>query len=812
MDGLREYQHRRLEVADTVRAALYVARARGDTHAEQRARGLLARLAEDRFRLAVVGRFSRGKSTLMNAILGAPYLPTGTGPMTSVVTTVRYGSRPRAWYRRRGSDTPIEGPVSEMARFVARSSTERAELQTLSVDVEVPAELLRLGIAFIDTPGVGADVRASTATTRRFLPEADALICVTGFDDPLTDTESAFLTEAAQHVGKLFLVVNKRDLLTDREAADALESLQRRLRNELRLGEPRLFALSALRAQEARANDDPGLMADSGLPEFEEALVEFLTREKSGLFLRTMAERAARLVAELRRDLTLGRLDLDGGPAPGRVAEEFESRIDDLLAQQSTLCQAIADRIDTDLPGLLSARAPARRSDLRTALDLRVDEAIAGQRADTAERGYVRTARDRVEETCKPIVDAWMSRHAAQTHEAIMDMVADGISALTELALAPGAIGAALDGLALPDDRAASAAWAPEDLPALAVPHLSWSVPPRPTRWGHGSPFARDDGERRRLHRAVDEAVEATDARAVQALGVMARSWTQRLCEQVEREIRESADRFRRNLATRPNEEDLSALRTLADRLHALLGDLDSGPLTTASARNGNTAGQATGMPARPCDICAQMETELFDRLRHAQLRLATRESDQEGHARGGGFCPLHSWQYAAMASPVGISAGYAKLAEAVAGALDADGGHAAPDGSPSDGTGPIGGRRGPCPVCTAITERESAAVADIVAQASPDDAPALCLNHLGTVLTAGPALEVARVLRSALASSLRRGAEDMRSFALKREALRGDLVTSEESHAYDRVLRLLSGYSALARPFPAPHTGQAPS
>lgn len=96
MNRLTEYQRHRLELGDTIRAALYVARARRDEHAGARARQLLARLAEDRFVLAVVGQFSRGKSTLMNAILGGAYLPTGALPMTSVVTTVSYGSTPRA--------------------------------------------------------------------------------------------------------------------------------------------------------------------------------------------------------------------------------------------------------------------------------------------------------------------------------------------------------------------------------------------------------------------------------------------------------------------------------------------------------------------------------------------------------------------------------------------------------------------------------------------------------------------------------------------------------------------------------------------
>jgi hypothetical protein len=90
--GLRRYRERRLELGDILRAALHLAHSCGDDDAENRARDLLTRLAADRFRLAVMGQFSRGKSTLMNALLGGAYLPMGALPMTSVITTAEGSS------------------------------------------------------------------------------------------------------------------------------------------------------------------------------------------------------------------------------------------------------------------------------------------------------------------------------------------------------------------------------------------------------------------------------------------------------------------------------------------------------------------------------------------------------------------------------------------------------------------------------------------------------------------------------------------------------------------------------------------------
>jgi Dynamin family len=178
----RSYRDRRLELGDMLRAALHLAHSCGDAGAENQARDLLARLAGDRFRLAVMGQFSRGKSTLMNALLGGAYLPMGALPMTSVITTVRYGTRPKAMIRRQQAALPVEVPLGQVAEFVAASSVRRAETRVATVEVEIPAEILRLGFEFIDTPGVGSALIASTAATRRFLPQADAVIFVTGFN------------------------------------------------------------------------------------------------------------------------------------------------------------------------------------------------------------------------------------------------------------------------------------------------------------------------------------------------------------------------------------------------------------------------------------------------------------------------------------------------------------------------------------------------------------------------------------------------------------------------------------------------------
>jgi ribosome biogenesis GTPase A len=55
---------------------------------------LRQRLATDRFQLAVLGQFKRGKSTLLNALLGASVLPTAVVPLTAIPTFIEGGTAP----------------------------------------------------------------------------------------------------------------------------------------------------------------------------------------------------------------------------------------------------------------------------------------------------------------------------------------------------------------------------------------------------------------------------------------------------------------------------------------------------------------------------------------------------------------------------------------------------------------------------------------------------------------------------------------------------------------------------------------------
>ncbi len=802
LNGLRTYRDRRLELGDMIRAALYVARASEDQLAEKRARELLARLAADTFKLAVVGQFSRGKTTLMNALLGGPYLPMGALPMTSVITTVRFGSRPRATVHRRASPLPVEVPLTEVAGFVAQASARRAELQVVSVQVEIPAEILRLGFEFVDTPGVGSAIEINTATTRQFLPEADAVIFVTGLDSPLTEAEVDFLADAARHVGRLFLVLNKRDLVSGNDVAAAMEFVRRRLRDDLGIDEPRLFALSARDALEAVVQGDSGRLSGSGVEQLRATLDEFLTTGKTRVFLGNIADRAARLVSGQRRDLRLGRLRLDGGPDPSAVLAAFDTRMAELGRQLSAAAGTIADRVDTGLPQLLAARSPAWQTGLRELIEPRADEAL-GAVGDGTVRSVLADAQSKLEEAGRDVVGGWLHRRVGEAHELLTGLAAGEIGELLEMSRSPGVIGAGMADLACVDDRREAAGWSSEDLPGLAVTVPEWAVPVQMPRRSRRKADTADVEVRRHLQDALRAAIVAFEERARAAFQAAARDWARRLDELAGRQIREAAERFRHLLQTVPRDEDLVALDDLAARLadfqEALGAAEPRHPGVIADTEPPSVASPSVASPsADSCIVCSRMQATLVDYLRRSQFRLATREDDQERHALTGGFCPLHTWQYAAIASPLGISAGYPKLAAAVADALDSV---SRREGTVADLAGRVAAvapQSGTCPLCAALADREREALSDAVGQAPA--AAALCLRHLALALGEGTPPDTGRAMIRALAAALRRAGDDMRAYALKREALHSGLVTEEESRAHLGALRLLAGLPALTQ------------
>ncbi|HXW98059.1 MAG TPA: dynamin family protein, partial [Gemmatimonadales bacterium] len=201
--------------------ALAVAAGANDLAAE--AAELAERLRDERFFVACVGQFKRGKSTLLNALVGRPVLPTGVLPVTSVPTILREGEA-GARFRTRSGWTLIA--LEELASIVTEQQNPGNQKGVQAVEVFLPATALEDGLCLVDTPGLGSVQEANSAATRAFVPHIDAALVVLGADPPFSGEELRLVRAIAAEVDSLIFVVNKVDRVSPDEREQATDFLR----------------------------------------------------------------------------------------------------------------------------------------------------------------------------------------------------------------------------------------------------------------------------------------------------------------------------------------------------------------------------------------------------------------------------------------------------------------------------------------------------------------------------------------------------------------------------------------------------------
>lgn len=320
------------------------------------------RLADERFNLVVLGEFKRGKSTLINALLGRDVVPTGVVPLTSAVTVIRWGARERLVVHH-ADGRRVARSLQELPDYVteARNPSNRQAVE-LAV-VELDHALLRSGLQLVDTPGVGSIHSHNTDAARAFLPSVDAALCVLDAGQPVSDGERRLFEETARRVPRLLIVINKIDHLDrrDRDVAvqfirTALDGLQADLE---------LFVVSA----REREGIEPLWQRLARLARDERAT---LLRQSVARLAHDVALDGARAAQFEAHAVRLPLHDL------GRRAQLFEERIEELRnasAEAGDLLdrgvrRAIAERINEPL----TRYARAEEARLRSALMAHVRE------------------------------------------------------------------------------------------------------------------------------------------------------------------------------------------------------------------------------------------------------------------------------------------------------------------------------------------------------------------------------------------------------------------------------------------------------
>ena len=311
-----------------------------------------ARICSDRFNLAVLGEFKRGKSTLINALLDRELLPTGVVPLTSVVTAIAAGPGDRlVVYFADGRS--LERPLAELPQYVTEAGNPHNRLGVEFARLEVDHELLRAGLELVDTPGSGSIHSHNTDVARQFLPRVDAALCVLDAGQPLSDAERQMLSDAARRIPRLMIIVNKIDHLDQPDRAVALEFVRSTLEGPLGSSGAELYAVSARQHE--------------GLAPLRARLLELASGERESLLLRSVAgvgHNVALLGAQAARfEARAIQLPLDELAARAR---QFDQRIAEVRAAGAEAGDLLERGIDRALASLVNEplQAHARRQEV----------------------------------------------------------------------------------------------------------------------------------------------------------------------------------------------------------------------------------------------------------------------------------------------------------------------------------------------------------------------------------------------------------------------------------------------------------------
>ena len=223
----------------------------GSDPVAEEARELAARVAEGRFYVACVGQFKRGKSTLLNALVGQDVVPTGFVPVTAAPTVIRFGEELRARVRMKDGAWH-EIAMADLKEYVTEERNPENQKGVDGAEVFVPSSLLSSGMCLVDTPGLGSVFTGNTATTQAFIPHIDAALVVVGADPPIAGEELALVEAVGKQVQDLILVINKADRTSDPERAAAAKFTREILEKRLHRPMGEVFEVSAAERMEGR--------------------------------------------------------------------------------------------------------------------------------------------------------------------------------------------------------------------------------------------------------------------------------------------------------------------------------------------------------------------------------------------------------------------------------------------------------------------------------------------------------------------------------------------------------------------------------
>ncbi len=253
-------------------------------------------LISNHFNLVILGQFKRGKTTLINSLVGSAILPSSVVPLTSIVTILKFGKEIKCnIFMNDNSEKHIR--IEDLHDYVTESGNPKNIRGVKCACIEYPLPLLEKGMQLVDTPGIGSTFLHNTETTYEFLDQLDAAVFLMSADVPISQVEKELLETIKDSTQKIFFVLNKVDNLAPNEITE-ISTYNKNVLNEMGFTVQEIWPISARKALEAKSSKAENQLLESGLLDLEDSLGSFLSSEKGKIVLSTSITKAKRIILQ----------------------------------------------------------------------------------------------------------------------------------------------------------------------------------------------------------------------------------------------------------------------------------------------------------------------------------------------------------------------------------------------------------------------------------------------------------------------------------------------------------------------------------
>ncbi len=252
--------------------------------------------------------------------------------------------------------------------------------------------------------------------TYDFLPRVDAALFLLAGDPPISEAELSFLRDVRKFVEKIFFIQNKVDYLDEAEREESMAFSKQVIEETLGANSVVIHPLSAKKALLGKVRGDEALLKGSFLPQFENTLNNFLTKEKGKIFLRAILKGAQK---RLNEEAVSQKIELQAIATPLKDLEEKirlfrkeletiqeEKRDNDYFFEAET--KRLIDRVDHEIKELKDRQLPALMEELRKTAD---------EKEELDVKTYVETLEKTLNEGIVRAFDEWITRQEASLNK-----------------------------------------------------------------------------------------------------------------------------------------------------------------------------------------------------------------------------------------------------------------------------------------------------------------------------------------------------------------------------------------------------------